>query len=317
MDTTSQIELRTNAIKQSAIEAGCIDVGIAKVELLTKEYELMKQWLDGGHHATMDYLARNGDKREDITLLLPNAKSVIVCAVNYYTPHNHIEADNGKISRYAWGTDYHEVVPPILKKIENTILQFNDNAQIKRYVDTGPIMEKSWAVKAGIGWQGKNSNIISRKHGSFFFLGVIITDMELLYDSPIGDYCGTCTACIDNCPTSAIISPGVVSAKRCIPYWTIEAKPEVEIPEDIKANLDNWLFGCDVCQDVCPWNRFSKPTNIHEFEPRDNETSLNINYVMNYPQDEFSTRFKKSPIKRTKLMGLKRNAKALSEKYIK
>jgi epoxyqueuosine reductase len=315
LNTTSQIEQRTILIKQSALDAGCMDVGIAKVELLTKEYNFMLDWLDNGHHASMEYLARNGDKREDIQLLLPNAKSVIVCAINYYTAHRHIESeDTGKISRYAWGTDYHEIVPPMLLEIENTIKSLDSTAQVKRYVDTGPVMEKAWAVRAGVGWQGKNSNIISKKNGSFFFLGVIITDMELQYDSPIGDYCGTCTACIDSCPTSAIISPGVVSAQKCIPYWTIEAKPDVEIPNSIKENLDNWLFGCDICQDVCPWNRFSKPTTITDFEPRQNETSIPLEKVGNYEQEEFSIRFKKSPIKRTKLMGLKRNAKAISER---
>ncbi|MBX7154149.1 MAG: tRNA epoxyqueuosine(34) reductase QueG [Bacteriodetes bacterium] len=298
------------ALQHKAKELGFCEISFAKAEPLQTEAKQMQEWLNAGHHGTMGYLERNMDKREDVRLLLPSAQTVIVVAYNYYTPVQH-ESNTGKISRYAWGDDYHEVIPPKLDELINMIRALYPESESRRFVDTAPVMEKQWAVRAGIGWQGKHSNIISRNHGSYFFLGVILTSVEFEVDNPIDDYCGTCTACIDACPTQAIIQPHVVDGTKCISYWTIEAKPDVEFPLEIVQHLDGWAFGCDVCQDVCPWNRFKKPTQEVRFLPRNEETTLNISAIENMQQEEFSTRFRKSPIKRTKLAGLLRNIKYL------
>jgi epoxyqueuosine reductase len=205
------------------------------------------------------------------------------------------------------------VIPAKLGRIADEIKRLDPNTATKIYTDTGAILEKQWAVRAGIGWQGKHSNIISREIGSWFFIGIILTTAEFCYDSPMQDFCGSCTACLQACPTQAIVSPYVVDAGKCIPYWTIEAKPDVEFPPEVAENLDGWLFGCDTCQDVCPWNRFQKPTTEDRFQPRFEETTLNLNVVQQMTQEEFSTRFRKSPVKRSKMAGLKRNALALQQ----
>jgi epoxyqueuosine reductase len=311
---------RTRRIKEFALrDAGFSLVGIAKVEPLEEEMRNFSEWLRRGYHAGMGYMERNADKRADPRNILPSAKSMVVVAQNYYAPHAHPKAQEaqkaawGKISRYAWGDDYHEVLPPKLRLIANEIMRLEPNAETKIYTDTGAILEKQWAVRAGIGWQGKHSNVISRSIGSWFFLGVILTSAEFLYDAPIRDYCGTCSACVEACPTQAIVEPYVVDARRCIPYWTIETKPNVPIPEDVAARLDDWLFGCDVCQDVCPWNRFQTPTDEPRFLPRFGETALPLAAVQEMTQEEFSARFRKSPLKRSKIEGLQRNASALLE----
>jgi epoxyqueuosine reductase len=257
-------------------------------------------------------MERNLEKRQDIREILPGAESVIVVGLSYHTPYQHEEATGqGKISRYAWGTDYHEIMPVNMQEIVSVITSISPESQSKIYVDTGPIPEKQWARKAGIGWQGKNSNIISREIGSWFFLGIIITTLPLEYDKPIDDYCGTCTTCLDACPTQAIIEPYKVDAGKCISYWTIEAKPQIEIPLHIAENMENWIYGCDICQDICPWNRFSSETTVNEFHPRQQQTSFDLESIMEMKQEDFSSRFRKSPVKRTKLAGLQRNAQAL------
>jgi epoxyqueuosine reductase len=200
-----------------------------------------------------------------------------------------------------------------LERIADEIKQLDPEAATKVYTDTGAILEKQWAVRAGIGWQGKHSNIISREIGSWFFIGVILTTAEFDYDSPMPDYCGTCNACQQACPTSAIVQPYVVDARKCLPYWTIETKPDKDFPPEIAQNLDGWLFGCDTCQDVCPWNRFQKESSEDRFQPRFEETTLNLNVVKQMTPEEFSTRFRKSPLKRSKLAGLQRNASALGK----
>lgn len=306
----------TQAVKRKALSLGFSDCGIAAAVPLDAEMTHYTQWLQQHYHGSLGYMERNLDKRHDVSLILPGAQSVIVVTQNYYTPHTHTtDAGTGKISRYAWGDDYHDVIPPKLEQLSAFIRELYPDAISKYYTDTGPVMEKQWAVRAGVGWQGKHSNIISRHYGSWFFLGILITTAPFVYDSPIQDYCGTCTACIDHCPTKAIVAPGIVDAGACISYWTIEAKAHECIPDNIGSSMEGWIFGCDICQDVCPWNRFSKETTEQSFQPRSVGTSLSIAMIQEMRQEEFSAMFRKSPIKRTKLAGLLRNALTLERKY--
>lgn len=300
----------TAALKAAAHEIGFDAVGIAEAVALIDPIERYGAWLERGFHGMMGYMERNLDLRADVTKILPGARSVIVLASNYYTPHEHT-APFGKISRYAWGDDYHDVIPPKLDALCARLKEIVPEAETRRYVDTGPVMEKEWAVRAGLGWHGKHSNVIRRDIGSWFFLSVIITTAELVVDAPMEDFCGTCTACLDACPTQAIVEPHVVDATKCLSYWTIEVKPEHEVPPQIVNGLDGWLYGCDTCQDVCPWNRFQTPTTEPRFEPRDGVTVMAPEEVVILDQEQFSTRFRKSPIKRPKLAGLQRTAKAL------
>lgn len=311
---TSSKSQNTHHIKQFALDAGFSLVGIAQAVLLEREMQNFSEWLRQGFHAGLGYMERNEDKRLDVGAILPGTRSVVVVAQNYYTPHEHKDsAQHGKISRYAWGDDYHDVIPAKLERIADEIKRLDPEAATKVYTDTGAILEKQWAVRAGIGWQGKHSNIISREIGSWFFIGIILTTAEFDYDSPMPDYCGTCNACQQACPTSAIVQPYVVDARKCLPYWTIETKPDKDFPPEIAQNLDGWLFGCDTCQDVCPWNRFQKESSEDRFQPRFEETTLNLNVVKQMTPEEFSTRFRKSPLKRSKLAGLQRNASALGK----
>ncbi len=309
---------QTSFVHQRARELGFSLVGIAQAVPLEQEFLRYQEWLaqgfHGGEQGAMQYMARNLDKREDVRAILPSAESVIVVAQNYYTPFSHVpKQDEGKISRYAWGTDYHEVIPPKLRTLCMALSEIDPKAEHKIYTDTGAILEKAWAVRAGIGWQGKHSNIIAREIGSWFFLGIILTSMKFIYDTPIKDYCVSCTACIDAFPTNAIVSPYRVDATQCISYWTIETKTQVDIPDTLAGAMEQWVFGCDTCQDVCPWNRFQVPTNEQAFMPRHEETSLSFRRIEEFQQEEFSARFRKSPLKRTKLAGLQRNARALQQ----
>ncbi len=302
----------TGIVRQAALDLGFSLVGIASARPFGPEADRYDEWIQLGYNAALGYMARNGDKRRDPELILPGVQSVVVVAQNYYTPHEHEEQDGvGKISRYAWGDDYHEVIPPKLERLSEVLRSHVPEVANRYYTDTGPVLEKQWAVRAGIGWQGKNGNIISRVIGSWFFLGVMFTTARLVPDSPVGDFCGTCTACIDACPTDAIVAPSVVDAGKCLSYWTIEAKPDVDIPLPIASNMQGWVFGCDICQDVCPWNRFRKPTAEERFLPRGGETTLSFRAIEDFVQEEFSARFRKSPVKRTKMAGLRRNAAAL------
>ncbi len=304
----------TAAIKRAALELGFDAVGIARAEPLTEEHERYSEWIRRGYHATMGYMERNAEVRRDPGLILPGAKSVIVVARNYYTPYQRTNGERGKIARYAWGDDYHEVLPPMLDALCAAIKEIVPQSETKRYTDTGPIPEKVWAARAGIGWMGKNGNILRRDIGSWFFLGVVITTAEFDVDNPVEDYCGTCTACMDKCPTQAIVSPAVIDSNKCISYWTIEAKPDVDIPLNIVDTMDGWLFGCDVCQDVCPWNRFATPTTEVRFEPREMATYVDPANVVDLQPARFRERFRGSPLKRPKLAGLQRNAAALLRK---
>lgn len=310
----------TKLVKQAATDIGFDAVGIASAVPLDEEFAHYNTWLSRGYQGSMSYLD-DRLSRHDVRHILPSARSVIVVALNYFTPHKHPDVLNhdesgrdvlGKISRYAWGDDYHDVIPPMLDKLCEQIKRIVPASETRRYTDTGPVMEKAWAARAGLGWQGKHSNILRRDIGSWFFLGLVITNADLVTGEPMVDHCGTCTACMQACPTHAIVDPYVVDASKCLSHWTIEVKPDVEIPNDIAVNMDGWLFGCDVCQDVCPWNRFSTPTSEQRFQPRQEQTFLPLDSIVNLQPDEFADRFRKSPVKRTKLAGLQRNARALT-----
>lgn len=297
-------------IKTWALEVGFDKVGIARAERLEKEGAHLFQWLDAGYHGEMAWMERWRDQRVDPGELLPNAKSVVAVALNYFTPHRHDDRP-GKISRYAWGDDYHNVVKEKLYQLLERIEHAAPAANGKVCIDTAPIMDKAWAVRAGLGWIGKSTNLITTDLGSWVFLGELILDIELEYnDRSVADHCGTCTACIDACPTDAITEPYVVDARKCISYATIELRDET-LPIEFEGMLDGWIYGCDVCQDVCPWNRFEKPTPEERFEPRHGETSLDIDDVLELTPETFAARFRRSAMKRTKLAGLTRNAKHL------
>lgn len=297
-------------IKTWALEVGFDKVGIARAERLEKEGAHLFQWLDAGYHGEMAWMERWRDQRVDPGELLPNAKSVVAVALNYFTPHRHDDRP-GKISRYAWGDDYHDVVKEKLYQLLERIEHAAPDANGKVCIDTAPIMDKAWAVRAGLGWIGKSTNLITTDLGSWVFLGELILDIELEYnDRSVADHCGTCTACIDACPTDAITEPYVVDARKCISYATIELRDET-LTVEFDGMLDGWIYGCDVCQDVCPWNRFEKPTPEERFEPRHGETSLDIDDVLELTPETFAARFRRSAMKRTKLAGLTRNAKHL------
>jgi epoxyqueuosine reductase len=304
----------TQKIKQKALEIGFDKVGVARAEALKKEGDHLKEWLERDLHGEMRWLEREPEKRSDPRVLFPGAKSIIVLAMNYYTPHEH-EPDRtkGKISRYAWGDDYHDVVKEKLWELLGWIQEEFPDVKGKVCVDTAPIMDKAWAVRAGLGWLGKHSNVITKEFGSWVFIGEVLLDLELEYETDlVEDYCGTCTACLDACPTNAIVEPFLVDSKACISYATIELRSP-EFPVEIAENLEGWLYGCDICQDVCPWNRFQKPTEEERFEPRPQNVTPDLDDVLSLTPEEYARIFRRSAIKRTKLKGLKRNAGALKK----
>jgi len=307
------MKLTSETIRELAISAGIDRVGIVRAESLPLEEERFREWLAKGFQASMAWMTREPEKRADPRILFPGCRSVIVAALNYYTPHEHDPGtQTGKISRYAWGDDYHDVFREKLKILVEKMTEISPDIQTKFCVDTTPFMDKAWAVRAGIGWLGKSTNVITTDLGSWVFLGAVLVDVELEYDDNIvADHCGSCTACIDACPTGAIAEPYVVDASKCISYATIELRDE-EIPQSIASNLEGWIYGCDICQDVCPWNRFEKPTLESRFEPREQETSLDLDAIAVLEHEDYVVRFRKSAIKRAKLSGLKRNAKALA-----
>lgn len=289
-------------------------VGFAEANELDKESKRLTEWLNKGYQAGMTYMQSNLDKRKDVKKILSSAKSVISLGMNYYTPEQYSEEKHkGKISRYAWGKDYHLVIWERLDQIINELKEKEPLFEAISYVDTGPVMDKAWAVRSGLGWQGKHTNVINKKFGSWFFIANIITNWKFEYSNPIEDFCGSCTACINACPTGAITKKYVVDSNKCISYLTIENKEKVL--EEFKDQFENWLFGCDICQDVCPWNiKFSKVTSIKEFHPERRNKELNLDNVLNLTKTEFDKRFAASPIKRAKLSGLKRNAEFLLSK---
>lgn len=302
----------TQKIKEKAREIGFHKIGIARAEDLPEERERLQEWLDNGLHADMRWMEREPEKRTNPQLLFEGAKSVIVVALNYFTPHEHEESiEKGKVSRYAWGDDYHDVVKEKLREMLAWIKEEQPEAEGKICVDTAPMMDKVWAQRAGLGWIGKHSNLITRDYGSWVFLGEILLNLELHYDEPeTMDFCGSCTACLDACPTNAIIEPRKVDSNRCLSYATIESRAD-EIPFNLSENLNGWLYGCDICQDVCPWNRFEKPTEEARFEPRPNNVSPDLQEILELAPEEYAARFRRSAMKRAKLNGLQRNARAL------
>ncbi|MGI8670261.1 MAG: tRNA epoxyqueuosine(34) reductase QueG [Aridibacter sp.] len=302
----------TKLIKQKAIEIGFHKVGIAKAEELKTEGEHLKEWLEMGLNGEMKWLEREPDKRSDPKILFPEAESIVVLAMNYYTPHEHEEdKTKGKISRYAWGDDYHDVVKEKLWELFNWLQAEIPETKGKVCVDTAPIMAKAWAVRAGLGWLGKHSNVITKEFGSWFFIGEILLNLELEYETDlVEDHCGTCTKCLDACPTNAIVEPFLVDSNACLSYATIELRSPT-LPTEITENLEGLLYGCDICQDVCPWNRFQKPTEEERFEPRPQNISADVNEIILLYAEEYAQKFRRSAMKRTKLQGLKRNAQAL------
>ena len=291
-------------IKQKASELGFLSCGIAKVEFLEKEAKQLESWLKNDFHGKMVYMENHFDKRVNPALLVDDAKSVITVLLNYFPEEDLFKNGLMKISKYAYGNDYHEVIKDkldlLLVAIEDTI---GEKLSARCFTDSAPVLDKAWAQRAGMGWVGKHSNLLSKKVGSFFFIGEIIIDLDLEYDHPVTDHCGSCTKCIDACPTEAIVKPYVVDGSKCISYLTIELKDEL-IPKEFKGKMDQWIFGCDVCQDVCPWNRFSLPHQEPAFQPIKELNGINL---FDLSQETFNTVFRHSPIKRTKLKGLQRN----------
>lgn len=296
-------------IKQKAISLGFSFCGISKAAFLEDEAPRLENWLKKKMHGEMHYMANYFDKRLDPRLLVDGAKSVISVLCNYYTTKKQLDAEAPKISKYALGEDYHTVVKDKLYQLLNFIKEQVGDINGRVFVDSAPVMDKVWAKKSGLGWMGKNSNLINKQQGSFFFIGEIILDLELPEDGPIKDYCGTCTRCIEACPTEAIVEPYVVDGSKCISYYTIELKSE--IPKEVKGKFENWVFGCDICQDVCPWNRFSKPHNEPRFEPEFSLLEMTKKDFENLTEESFKKVFKKSAVKRAKFNGLKRNVEFL------
>ncbi|MFA3782651.1 tRNA epoxyqueuosine(34) reductase QueG [Melioribacteraceae bacterium 4301-Me] len=310
------MQINNKTVIEKAKELGFNLVGFAPAEKLNNETELLRRWLDKNYHATMKYMERNFEKRLDVKNILPNAKSVISLALNYFCDENFLDGDNfGKVSRYAWGKDYHLVMWQKLEELDSYLRKLDSDFEMKFYVDAGPVMDKAWAVKAGIGWLGKHTNVISREFGSWIFLATCITNVEFEYNLPSEDYCGTCTACIDACPTNAIIDEYIIDANKCISFLTIENKGE--IPDEFNDKFEGWIFGCDICQEVCPWNKkFSIVTNEKEFGMTLNK-ELNLDEILTLDDEQFKIKFANSPIKRAKLTGLKRNAQFLRKSRIK
>ncbi|HZW39090.1 MAG TPA: tRNA epoxyqueuosine(34) reductase QueG [Ignavibacteriaceae bacterium] len=288
-----------------AKEYGFNLVGFAKADILVDEINHLKEWLAKGYHASMGYMERNIEKKQDVKNILPSAVSVISLGINYYNDVNYSdETDKGKISRYALSYDYHNVIEDKLKLMMQELKEIDETFEYKYYVDSGPTMDKAWAVKSGLGWLSKNTNVINPEIGSWFFITNIITNKKFNYNNIITDHCGTCTACIDACPTEAI-TPYQVNANRCISFLTIENKGDIS--EEFSGKMNNWIFGCDICQEVCPWNnKFSVVSKTKDFFSTENE--IDLQSVMNMGQKEFSAKYKNSPIKRSKLKGLQRNA---------
>lgn len=295
-------------IKTHAQRLGFLSCGISKAEFLAEEAPRLEQWLKAGMHGQMAYMENHFDKRLDPTLLVPGAKSVISLLYNYY-PDIDQNAESFKISKYAYGEDYHFVVKDKLKELMAVLQEEIGEIGGRAFVDSAPVLDKVWAAKSGLGWIGKHSNLLSKKTGSFFFVAELIVDLPLAYDHPVTDHCGTCTACIDACPTQAIIQPYVVDGSKCISYATIELKDA--IPSYFADQMDDWMFGCDVCQDVCPWNRFSKPHNEARFNPKPELLDNDKSAWKELTQEVFNQVFQKSAVKRTKYSGLMRNIRFL------
>lgn len=294
----------TRQIKEEARRLGFLSCGISKAEFLEEEAPRLERWLEQGMQGEMRYMENHFDKRLDPTLLVPGAKSIVSLLLNYY-PTDKQNPESYKISKYAYGTDYHFVIKDKLKALMAYIHQEIGEISGRVFVDSAPVMDKVWAAKGGLGWIGKHSNLLSKSVGSFYFVAELIIDLDLEYDTPVTDHCGSCTACIDACPTQAIVKPYVVDGSKCISYFTIELKDE--IPNGLQDQFDDWMFGCDVCQDVCPWNRFSKAHSEPLFNPHSDLLNYSKKEWEELTEEVFQDVFRKSAVKRTKFEGLKRN----------
>lgn len=300
------IENHTFFVKQTAQQLGFEFCGIAKAQYLNDDARRLETWLNKGMHGNMQYMQNHFDLRVDPTKLVPGAKSVITLLLNYF-PENIQNEAAPQVAKYAYGEDYHEVIREKLNRFFYLLKENIGEINGRGFVDSAPVLERTWATKAGLGWLGKNGNLINKKQGSYFFIASLIVDVELMYDDAYAkDYCGSCTRCIDNCPTDAILPDKVVDGSKCISYFTIELKDAL-IPEKMKGKFDNWMFGCDVCQDVCPWNRFSIPTKEQKFSASPEILNFSNDDWADITEESFKNIFKNSPIKRTKFNGIKRN----------
>ena len=296
-------------IKEEALALGFLSCGISKAGFLEDEAPRLEHWLNTNQHGEMHYMENHFDKRLDPTLLVPGAKSVVSLTLNYYNSEKQTDPNAPKISLYAYGKDYHFVIKDKLKELLSRINNQIGAVDGRVFVDSAPVMDKAWAAKSGLGWIGKNSNLLSKQVGSFFFIAELILDLELESDLPVTDHCGSCTACIDACPTDAITSPYQVDGSKCISYFTIELKDA--LPTEFKGKMDDWMFGCDVCQDVCPWNKFSKPHEEPLFNPHPELLQMTSSDWTELTAETFQKVFKDSAVKRTKLEGLTRNIEFL------
>ena len=315
-------------IKTRARELGFHRVGIVRADVLSPEHERLEAWLRRGFSGEMSWMARDPEQRTDPRKVFPEARSVVVVALNYYTPHQHVDnvstvcvsgrvqdgLSTGKVSRYAWGDDYHEVVGDKLRELLSWIKGQWPEADGKVCVDIQPIMDKAWAVRAGLGWMGKHTNLITQEYGSWVFLGELLLNFELEYaDEEVADQCGSCTLCIDACPTSAIVEPYVVNSNLCISHATIESRAP-HIDEEVATKLEGWWYGCDICQNVCPWNHMTPATDESRFAPRDGNVDASLAEILELTPDTYAARFRHSAMKRAKLTGLQRNARALASR---
>jgi epoxyqueuosine reductase len=301
-------------IKEKASKEGFEKVGIVPAQPLARERDRLLQWLGRGYHGEMAWMARDPELRTDPRQLFPAARSVIVVAKNYYTPTQHRnDPATGKVSRYAWGDDYHEVMGAKLRSLLAWMKEEIPQAEGKVCVDIQPMMDKAWGQRAGLGWIGKHTNLITTEYGSWIFIGELLLNIDLEFDDcVVADHCGSCTLCIDACPTSAITEPYVVDSNKCISYATIELRAPA-IPNEVAENLEGWLYGCDICQDVCPWNRFEQTTDEPRFQPRAGNVNANLSEMAALTQETYAERYRGSAMKRAKLSGLQRNARTLSQ----
>jgi epoxyqueuosine reductase len=306
----------TGLIKERALTEGFEKVGIVPAERLDGAHDRLLAWLGRGYHGQMAWMARDPEMRTDPRRLFPAARSAVVVAKNYYTAARHTDDPaTGKVSRYAWGDDYHEIVGSRLRSLLAWIQEEIPWAEGKVCVDIQPTMDKAWAARAGLGWIGKHTNLITTEYGSWVFIGELLLNIDLEYDNkPVADHCGSCTLCIDACPTNAISEPYVVDSNKCISYATIELR-DAKLPNHVADNLEGWLYGCDICQDVCPWNRFEQNTDEPRFQPREGNVNIDLADVLELTPPTYAERFRGSAMKRAKLSGLQRNARALLETH--
>ena len=306
-----QAEKNSAIVKRLASECGFLFCGVSKADFLEEEAPRLEQWLKQDMHGAMGYMANHFDKRLDPRLLVPGARSVVTLLYNYYHSEKQKDTNAPKLSMYAYGEDYHFVVKRHMKTLVHRIEEEIGKVEGRAFVDSAPVLDKAWAVKSGAGWMGKHTNVIRKSEGSYFFIAELIIDLELAPDGPVTDHCGSCTACIDACPTGAIIQPYTVDGSKCISYFTIELKDA--IPVEFKGQMDDWMFGCDVCQEVCPWNRFSKPHDEPAFKPKEGLLAMTRNDWLEITEDVFEEIFQRSAAKRTGYEGLTRNIRFLDD----